>query len=154
MGKRKGKAMTDGSNGNTAVLEQVDETEVDDEIEVDETPKLDLALLISDDLSGKVLNAAQETRKWAIALADHFGQLIRTGTETGKSLGYPVHLSIEVSSKVLPGKKITELGQISAWLDEHVTLGSDRYRWAVVSNGTTQDVIVKIVRKREKHESE
>lgn len=117
---------------------------------IGEVAQLDLSLLVEDELTGKVLTAAQECRKYALALENIFGQKQRSGTlGDGKApLAYPVSLPVEITSKVIPGTKTTEMQQVSAWLDDHVPLNG-RYRWAVTSAGAGDKVMVKIVKMRD-----
>lgn len=115
---------------------------------------LDLSLLVINDLSGKVKQAATDAEKYAELLADAFGQTLRTNGMSDKSWSYPVTLSVPVSAEVpTVAPKKSEMTLIGEWLDQRVTLGSDKYRWTITPNGDTKDhyrISLKIVRKREK----
>ena len=110
---------------------------------------LDLSRIIKDDMPTQCVTAGTELLPVATALADYAGQLIRSGEPLGKSLGYAWRLSVPITTTVIgKNKNNTEMSLTAEFLGERVPLGSDNYRWALVPNGTDQDVILKIVKRR------
>lgn len=117
----------------------------------EEVATLDLSLLGVGGVTGKVLEAATQTAKYARALADVFGKRIR---ETGVpiTLEYPVRLPVEIQETAFnqaTGEPAhMERSAVKKWLDENVPLGDDKYTWSIVPNGRPDSIIVKIIKKR------
>lgn len=115
------------------------------------TVALDLSLLIEGGLSGKVLDASKAVEPYATALADLFGNRIRSGAQA-VSIGYPVDLPVEVyeraADQATGAPKQLERTEMAEWLNENVPLGDPSFRWAITPNGRADRIIVKIVKRR------